>query len=908
MSASPRRWLTRGAILIGVLFLGDALFRAAIKNVTHERELAFDGQSAAEVQGSAKKWLEEAKSDPSFAPLEPATPFREVEVLDADAHSWSNMSSLFGGAGATVFDANGDGRLDVYLVHDGQNWTRPTDADGVLMDSPRYTANGLYLNQGNRADGSPILTQVSELVRANDLFVAAELLVEDYLEPRQSADDSTERWGRQSNLSLAADLNGDGRPDLLVGNQPPGMPWSHPDTQRVLTRFVDPIGRQARQSKQPLVAMGMHLVPYAPRQSLHDNRSSARGEEPQGANSLYINLGDQDGDGVPEWADVSRQTGIEGFRPTYGLSAVDFDLDGDLDVFVANSHDLDFWPGGATRWAGGINTLYVNQLAETGEFRFVEQGAALGVTGEQGKENRPYLTRLKKFPGVPIEYSIAAFAMEEYKPELLELDGGVAEDAEISWATVIQDYDDDGWPDIWVANDLGFLALFHNDEGKRFTRVQHARSKNTGSWMSFAMADFNGDLKEDALVGNVGGGAYNHDFVAPSWYDMEQPVLSDSLAFRTLVISGNDFTHGLIDGADVKRELPNHVRHSSVLPPETALPDNIRPTNIPKASFIEDFTPFDPTTLDPYEFAWGMTAIDVQNDGKVDVYYHGCLWNRGGGIMAVVGTSPGRLLVNATPKGGEVRFVDLTAEHHLFNILELKYDHLESDGYVYRKSPSQNWKKRDWVYSYDRSVWTSQGVGIQERVTNNDLLQTSEFGKAVVAADLNGDGFQDLLSTSMGGYDSRASNNKNLKVKIDGRATVLPPPDNNYPTPTNFAPGLTRVFINQYQQGGYVEIELVGAGLNTDAIGAKVVVNDALIGVKRAGDGGFIGNTLAPLHFGIGADTVRTVEVTWPDRARTVTRVTVDGLRDGKLIVRQADGSSTWVPREASAEEAAAKL
>ena len=889
------KWLWRVPLGLVLLWGGNELFCYSIGRFAHERELGFNVETLEAVQSDAADWNRESSTDASFATLEAPRSFDEVDVLDADAHSWSTMSSLFGGAGATIFDANGDGRLDIYLTHDGQNWVRPTDEDAVLMDSPRYTANGLYLNQGNRPDGSPIFTQISELVKDNDTEVAAELLVEDYLFPRQTAGDSTERYGRQSNLALAVDINGDGRKDLIVGNTPPGMPWSHPDTQRVLARFVDPIGRQARQSKQPLMALGMHLVPYTPRQSIHDTRESARGEESQGANSMYLNLGDSDGDGIPEWKDVSREVGIEGIRPSFGISALDFDLDGDLDLFVANSHDLDFWPGGSTHWAGGINTLYVNQLAETGELRFIEKGEELGVSGTLGDEHRPYLTRLRKLPGLPIEYSIAAFAMEEYKPELLEMAGGPAEDAGISWATVVQDYDGDGWPDIWVANDLGFLQLYRNLEGKGFEATQHARSNATGSWMSFAMADFNGDLAEDIIVGNAGGGAYNHAFVAPSWYDMAQPVIADSLAFRTLVISGNDFTHAIIDGKDVTRELPNRVRHSTVLPPETSLPDNIRPTNIPKASFIEDFTPFDPASLDPYEFAWGMTPIDVQNDGRMDMYYHGCLWNRGGGIMAVIGTSPGRLLVNATLEDSALRFVDQTAEHHLFNILELKYDKLESEGYVYRRSPRQNWKKRDWVYSYDRSVWTSQGVGIQERVTNNDLLQTSEFGKATVAADLNGDGFQDLILTSVGGYDSRSSENANLKAIINGRAQVIPPPDNNYPTLTNFEPGYTRVFMNRYTAGGFVEVELIGEGYNRDAIGARVEINDSLMRVRRAGDGGHLGNTLGPIHFGLGDAAVESIKVIWPDRSEK--RYELDKLRDGRLTIRQKDGSLSWEPR-----------
>ncbi len=867
----------------------------------HNRSVSF-GESD---QGASVEAMPRILKDDSFAALPPAVPFRELAPPDEDANSWSNVFSLFGGAGATVFDANGDGRLDVYLVHDGQNWTRPTDADAVLMDKPRSSCNGLYLNQGNDEKGDPRFVQVNRLADRNATFQKEELLVEDFLFPRSGPADSAERPGRQSNLALAVDINGDGLQDLLVGNQPPGMIWSHPSTQAVLSRFVDPIGRQARHSKQPLAGLGAWLVPYTPRESTDDTRESARGAEPQGANSLYLNRGDQDGDGLPEWEDASRAAGIEGRRSTYGLSAADIDLDGDLDIYEANVHDLDFWPGAAKKFAGAINALYINRLAETGQLRFEEQGEAFGVTGElPDAANRPTLTRLDKLGPLPYEYSIAAFATETYKPDLLEIDGRSAEDAEISWATVMQDVNSDGFPDIWVANDLGYLRLYLNRDGKRFEVTEHARSKLSGSWMSFAPADYSGDLKEDLVAGNVGGGGYSHEFISPSWYDLIDPVINDSLAFRTLVVSGNDFTHTLIDGADIGRELPHKVRHSQVLPPDSALPNNLRPMNIKKASFIEDFTPFDVDSLDPYEFAWGMAPIDVQNDGWIDMYWLGALWNRGGGIMSSVGTNPGRLLINATRPGGEVRWVDMTAEYHAFNILELVYDQLAERGYVWRRSPSQNWSKRDRVYSYDRSVWVSQGVGIQERVANQDLIQTAEFGKAAVAADLNGDGFQDLLLTNVGGYDSRASNNKNLKARIDGKPQVLPAPDYNYPTLTNFEPGRTRLLINDTAEGAWMEVRLIDDSpgtWNRDAIGAQVIVNGHLLRVKRAGDGSHISNSLANLHFGLGAEAATTIEIRWPDRSRTVTTLPLAGLQNGVLTVRRSVAAPEWTPRTADA-------
>ena len=164
----------------------------------HNRSVSFgEGDPGAPVDAMPR-----ILKDDSFAALPPAVPFRELAPPDEDANSWSNVFSLFGGAGATVFDANGDGRLDVYLVHDGQNWTRPTDADAVLMDKPRFSCNGLYLNQGNDEEGDPRFVQVNRLADRNATFQKEELLVEDFLFPRSGPADSAERPGQESPGSI----------------------------------------------------------------------------------------------------------------------------------------------------------------------------------------------------------------------------------------------------------------------------------------------------------------------------------------------------------------------------------------------------------------------------------------------------------------------------------------------------------------------------------------------------------------------------------------------------------------------------------------------------------------------------------------------------------------------------------
>lgn len=834
-----------------------------------------------------------------FAELSAVEPFREVELFDDDAKDWSNFFDGYISAGALVFDANGDGWPDVYLTHNNAAWTRPTDEDAVLLDAPRIRGNGLYLHQGLDSEGLPIFSRIDKIATGNDTYVEEELLVENYLFPRERLGDSQSRTGRTSTGAVAADLNSDGRLDLLVGNTLPGMLWSHPKTQRVVGQFVRPVGRQAVNTKTPLSALGLHLLKdYVADDQIDDRRPSARGPEaePVGANSVFLNLGDRDGDGLPEWRDASRELGLEGRRATTTLLASDFDLDGDLDVFETNIMDLDYWPGGATGLAGAANQLYVNRLAETGELRFDERSAAMDVDGLYDEHNPvPEYYRLYKWPFLPEIYSIALQRFVSYRPEFLEVNGERSEPGQISWAAVTQDVNDDGYPDLWVANDFGFLRLYVNQRGERFAAAtDHPRAGQTGYWMSLSPADFNGDLEEDLFAGNMGGATMNLAMPIPDLHSMFEPVMASSTLVGQFFGFTHDSMHALIDGASrFRREMPHKVRHSRILPPDAALENNVR--SFPLVD-REDL-PFAPDGLDPYEFTWGSTTIDVQNDGRPDLYWVGCLYGRGGGIFPITGTGPGRLLVNATRTAGRLRFVDLTAEHHVFNIQELRYDKLESEGYVYRPSPLQNWGKRSTVTSYDVSVWGFQGPGIVERITNHDLIQTAENGRAAVAADLNGDGFTDLIVRNLGGYDSRSSQASNLKARVDGTVQVIPAHDANFPTPTGYEPGSTRVFINTYGDNHWIKIRLVDdseGSFNRDAIGARVVVNGKYVKVKRGGSGGFISNYCGPLHFGLGQDRVRSVKVEWPDKQRTVTVATEQDLRNGVLTISKTDGIVGW--------------
>ena len=185
-----------------------------------------------------------------------------------------------------------------------------------------------------------------------------------------------------------------------------------------------------------------------------------------GQNVLYRN----NGDGT--FTDVTREAGLlqTGRLPRWntGCCFVDYNRDGLLDLFVANYVDLDLaatpaaGSGPFCQWKGipvlcgprglpaGVNLLYRNN----GNGTFTDVSASSGVSGPRGHYGFTALTG---------------------------------------------DFDNDGWPDIYVACDSTPSLLFHNNHDGTFTEI----GVKSG-------CAFNDDGKEQAGMG-AAAGDYNCD-------------------------------------------------------------------------------------------------------------------------------------------------------------------------------------------------------------------------------------------------------------------------------------------------------------------------------------------------------------------------------------------------------------
>ncbi|RKU07465.1 hypothetical protein C6501_17655 [Candidatus Poribacteria bacterium] len=131
-------------------------------------------------------------------------------------------------------------------------------------------------------------------------------------------------------------------------------------------------------------------------------------------NHVYRN----EGNGT--FTDVSAESWAADFRGSMGLTAGDYDADGDIDLFISH-------------WVDEENALYRNLLNENDT-----------IATEVGKEVNPKIRDKKR----------VRFVDESYTSMLAEVSI-----KQIGWGTSLFDYDNDGDLDIFVANGSTFQKL-----------------------------------------------------------------------------------------------------------------------------------------------------------------------------------------------------------------------------------------------------------------------------------------------------------------------------------------------------------------------------------------------------------------------------------------------------------------
>jgi len=209
-----------------------------------------------------------------------------------------------------------------------------------------------------------------------------------------------------------------------------------------------------------------------------------------GKNVLYHN----NGDGT--FTDVSVKAGVagKGTRWNTGCAFLDYDRDGRLDLFVANYIDMD---------------LATAPVPESGPCLYKGVLVACGPPGLQGGKNILYHNN-----------GDGTFS------DLSEAAGIFRANGTYGLGVLTADFDNDGWPDIYVANDSTASALYHNKKNGTFEDIAVEAGcalspdgkPQAGMGVSAADYDLDGNLDllktnfagdTPSLYHNLGGGNFD---------------------------------------------------------------------------------------------------------------------------------------------------------------------------------------------------------------------------------------------------------------------------------------------------------------------------------------------------------------------------------------------------------------
>lgn len=442
-----------------------------------------------------------ARAQAQSSSLQPAMHFKDISAqagLTTMPHSTAErryVVETMAGGGVALFDCNNDGKLDIAVVNDS------------TID--QYLKGGELMVTLYQQDPHSKTIHFTDITKSSGL--------------------STRGWG--TGLAVA-DFDNDGLPDLYVtgyghnvlyhnlggckfedvtekaglkvGGFSTGAAWADYDRDGNVDLFVARyVHTDIHHLPDPALSSGYKGV-------LVELPDHMEGE----TDFLFRNRGDGTFEDVSEKAGVNDPYKLHGMGVAWG----DYDGDGWPDLFVTND--------------AGWNFLYHNKKNGTFEEMGVLSGSGLGSGGQR------YGNMAADFADFDhdgkLDLFVTRFGNQPASLYWNQGDGQFSDIADkagiasltfspVKWGTGFGDFDNDGWPDIFIANgnfsilmdslpyDARYaepIQLFRNQGDRSFQEVANASGLNDGllrSRRGTAFGDVDNDGNLDVVVFNANG-------------------------------------------------------------------------------------------------------------------------------------------------------------------------------------------------------------------------------------------------------------------------------------------------------------------------------------------------------------------------------------------------------------------
>jgi hypothetical protein len=448
------------------------------------------------------------------------------------------------------------------------------------------------------------------------------------------------------------------------------------------------------------------------------------------------------------------------------------------------------------------------------------------------------------------------------------------------FGVAVGDYDNDGWPDIFVSN-FGKNRLYHNNHDGTFTDVAEKAGVTLGGWSTGATW---GDYDHDGYL----------DLFVPGYvkFDPDNPPLSGKgglpagfCQFRGVQVmcgprglpgESDHLFHNNGDGTftdvSVKAGVADSKRYYGFSSVFVDVDDDgwvdlaVANDSVPKYLYrnkhdgtFEDISYLSGFALNDdgrEQASMGIAVGDYNRDGKVDFYitnfsddYNTLYRNEGDSVFSDVSFNAGIATLTIPFLGWGTGFLDYDNDGLL--------DIFVANGHVYPGVDQQDWG----------TTWAQRPLLLRN-------LDGSKFQEVPAAT---GSGLAAVVS-ARGAALGDLFNDGHIDVVLN----------NIDSTPT-----LLRNVVKNSNH--WITLKLVGGAKSPrDAIGAKVFVTTG--NVRQRGDvfsgGSYASSSDQRLHFGLGAATgVDKVEIHWPSGSKEEIAIPaidrVFTIKEGKGIVSQ---------------------